>query len=92
MVNKWVKPSLEGGKGPTKSTWMWLKRFGGTWIESTGVCTCQWIFALAHSWQLKNNSLMLALMAVQTNDQFHSCFKTRMGKSMDAVENQANMP
>ena len=25
-------------------------------------------------------------------DQFDSCFETRMGKSMDAIENQANMP
>jgi hypothetical protein len=26
MVMMWVKPSRDVGKGPTKSTWMWLNR------------------------------------------------------------------
>jgi hypothetical protein len=36
MVNKCVQPSLEGGKGPTMSTWTWSNLLRGTGIGVTG--------------------------------------------------------
>ena len=41
MVKRWVKP-LELGRGPTKSTWMWLKRLAGTGIWGIAEWTCCW--------------------------------------------------
>jgi hypothetical protein len=47
MVNREVKP-LDAGRGPTRSTWMWLKRRVGTNMCCSGTCT--WWWNLAH-WQ-----------------------------------------
>ncbi|GFS16648.1 hypothetical protein ElyMa_003219600 [Elysia marginata] len=48
MVRRYVKPS-EGGSGPIKSMWIWLNRFSGTGILTTGKQTCDLILEDRHA-------------------------------------------
>ena len=64
MVMMWVKPS-DGGNGPTKSMWRWLKRRDGIGIG----WTLTWVCTLAF-WQLRQLWTQLAMvefMDFQTN-------------------------
>ena len=50
-VNKYLKPSLEVGSGPTKSTWMCEKRHVGTGMGCVAAAGCAVTFPLEHCWQ-----------------------------------------
>ena len=58
ILKRCVKPE-EKGKGPTRSTWMWLKRRVGTGIGSTCVLVCRVTLAF---WEFKYN-LVYGLMS-----------------------------
>ena len=49
MVNRYLNPSREVGRGPTRSTWMWEKRCLGISIGWMAVAGCVVTFALAQS-------------------------------------------
>jgi hypothetical protein len=51
-INKYAKPSLEHGKGPTKSTWMCENHAVGTGIGCTGAADCFVTLVHWHCWQL----------------------------------------
>ncbi len=46
-----VEPSLDFGRRPTRSTWMWLNHCCVTAVGCTGLLTCLVNFPLAHCWQ-----------------------------------------
>ena len=47
-VNKWIY-TLEGGRGPTRSTCMWPNRCGGFLKVSNEALVCVWIFPAWHA-------------------------------------------
>jgi hypothetical protein len=49
MVNKYTYPSAEVGSGPTRSTWMCVKRTAGTGIGCTAAGGCLVTLALWHA-------------------------------------------
>ncbi len=50
-VNKWVKPAEVGGRGPTRSMWMWLNRWVGLAMWLGGAAGCDEILDRWHCWQ-----------------------------------------
>jgi hypothetical protein len=51
IVNRYLKPSAEVGRGPTKSTWMWLNLLAGTGIGSVAAGGCLVTLPRWQSWQ-----------------------------------------
>ncbi len=55
-VNRCVKPSLEAGRGPTRSVWMWLNRWMG--LAMSPGCETGWEVTLARwqGWQSRHQA------------------------------------
>ena len=51
MVNRYLLPQVAAGKGPTMSTWMWVKRLAGMAMGSTAAVCCLEALARSHCWQ-----------------------------------------
>ena len=80
---QWLKPSLDLGRGPTRSRWMWescLARIGICWTEARG-----WRVTLAcwQNWQFLEQGVMSVDMPVHT----HLTDTRRLvGQSVDGSE------
>jgi hypothetical protein len=67
IVNRWVKPSLEIGKGPTKSTCTCENLMAGMGMGTTGALACVTILATEHLWQSLTIWLMKGCIPFHTN-------------------------
>ncbi len=56
MVSTCEKPSLLGGKGPTRSTWTWANQWPGTAIGCRGAFMCRTTLAAAQPWQSRHQA------------------------------------
>ena len=50
-VNRYLLPQVAAGRGPTMSTWMWVKGLAGMVIGCTAAVCCLETLALSHCWQ-----------------------------------------
>jgi hypothetical protein len=50
-VNRYLLPQVAAGRGPTMSTWMWVKRLAGMAMGCTAAVCCLEALALSHWWQ-----------------------------------------
>jgi hypothetical protein len=50
-VNRYLLPHAAAGRGPTMSTWMWVKCLAGMAMGCTTAMCCLEALALAHCWQ-----------------------------------------
>ncbi len=50
-VNRYLLPQMAAGRGPTMSTWMWVKRLAGMAMGFTAAVCCLETLALSHCWQ-----------------------------------------
>ena len=67
MVNRCVKPSLEAGSGPTRSTCRWANLLEGVVKLWTGVCTCLCTLPRAQPWQSRHHAATSADILDHTN-------------------------
>ena len=51
IVMRWVH-LLEGGRSPTRSTLIWLKRRRGTWNVASGALMCRWTLEVGKGYML----------------------------------------
>ncbi len=50
-VNRYLLPQVAAGRGPTMSTWMWVKGLAGMVIGCTAAVCCLETLALSHCWK-----------------------------------------
>ena len=50
-VNRYLLLQVAAGRGPTMSTWMWVKGLAGMVIGCTAAVCCLETLALSHCWQ-----------------------------------------
>jgi hypothetical protein len=50
-VNRYLLPQVAAGRGPTMSTWLWVKRLAGMAMGCTASVCCLETLALSHCWQ-----------------------------------------
>jgi hypothetical protein len=50
-VNRYLLLQVAAGRGPTMSTWMWVKRLAGMAMGCTAAACCLETLALSHCWQ-----------------------------------------
>ena len=50
-VNRYLLLQVAAGRGPTMSTWMWVKRLVGMAMGCTAAVCCLETLALSHCWQ-----------------------------------------
>jgi hypothetical protein len=56
IVNNYLKPSADVGRGPTRSTCTWVKRRSGISIGWTGAVCCGLALPRAQSWQSRHHA------------------------------------
>ncbi len=56
IVNKYLNPSADAGRGPTRSTCTWVKRRSGTGIGWTEAVCCGLALPHAQSWQSRHHA------------------------------------
>ncbi len=66
IVNKYLNPSADAGRGPTRSTCTWVKRRSGTGIGWTGAVCCGLALARAQSWRSRHQAATSEAMPRQT--------------------------
>ena len=66
-VRRWLKPSLELGRGPTRSRWMWEKRLAGMGICRTAARSWRVTLARWQNWQSWDQRVMSVDMSVHTH-------------------------
>lgn len=72
-----MNPS-EGGRGPTRSTWMWSKRRPGIQKDCRGALTCCWTLAVWHGNQALAHTPTCLLRPCHTNLEAMSLLEVRM--------------
>jgi hypothetical protein len=60
-VNRYLLPQVAAGRGPTMSTWMWVKGLAGMAIGCTAAVCCLETLALSHCWQFLTHAATLLL-------------------------------
>ncbi len=66
IVYKYLNPSADAGRGPTRSTFTWVKRRSGTGIGWTGAVCCGLALPSAQSWQSRHHTATSEAMPRQT--------------------------
>jgi hypothetical protein len=60
-VNRYLLPQVAAGRGPTMSTWMWVKGLAGMAIGCIAAVCCLETLALSHCWQFFTHAAMSLL-------------------------------
>ena len=66
-MRRWLKPSLDLGRGPTRSRWMWENHLAGMGICWTTGQGCQVTLARWQNWQSLDQQVMSVDMPVHTH-------------------------
>jgi hypothetical protein len=77
-VKGYLLPQVATGRGPTMSTWMWVKRLAGMAMGCTATMCCLEALALSHCWQFLTHAATSLLRLRHITLAGMSCLMARM--------------